>query len=72
MKVSEKARSRACQLLLQVNIARMELDRYIEGLQDALGLEGVWNLNTNTGEFTEIAPEGDEEAPQDAEGDGDE
>lgn len=72
MKVSEKARKRALQLFLRVNVARVELDRYIEGLQDALGLDGVWNLSTITGEFTEIVPEGDGEAPQDAEGDKDE
>jgi len=53
------------QLLSQKNIADMQFKTYAQGCFDSMGLDGDWNLDTNTWTFVHITkpkpqPEGGE------------
>ena len=57
VKVSAKVQEQAKSLLLAAQTANDRFRTYLEGCKDGLGLEGDWNLNTQTWEFTKV--EGD-------------
>lgn len=48
VKFPEKALPKAQQLLQQKAMADMQFQAYVQGVFDALGLEGDWNLDVNT------------------------
>ena len=56
-KLSDKARERAQQLLLQAAEADRMFKIYIQACSDSLDLEGDWNLDTNTWSFDKMPEE---------------
>ena len=55
------AKETAQNLLSAARQSQSQFRVYIEGCKDTLGLEGDWNLNTQTWEFEPVKPEKKEE-----------
>ena len=56
VKLNDKQRTTAQGKLLTIQIAQQDLNTYVQGLMEGLGLEGRWNLNTSDWTFTEMPP----------------
>ena len=54
IKVPDKVLPKLQQLLSQKNLAEMQFNIYVQGCFDALGLDGNWDLNTNTWTFVRL------------------
>lgn len=50
--VSEIAKKKLTELLTARQGVEVQLQTYLTGLQDGLGLEGNWNLDIQTWQFT--------------------
>jgi len=54
VKMSESMKAKAQSLMAESAMASTRLQMYIGGCKDGLGLEGDWNIDTQTWEFSPV------------------
>ena len=54
LELPPKVLSRLQALLAQKNIADAQFNAYMQGVFDSMGLDGDWNLDTNTWKVTRM------------------